>query len=144
MDLIRVAEAPHLKRKLPEFRPGDTVRVHAKVIEGDKERVQVFEGTVIARGGRGIAESCLVRRVSYGVGIERGFLIHSPKIAKVEVMRTGKARRAKLFYLRDRGGKDARITEERTTRVVEAAPETPSVASAPAPESVPAVTAGGA
>src|SRR5258705_9504119 len=144
MDLIRVAQAPHLKKKLPEFRPGDTVRVHAKVIEGDKERVQVFEGTVIARGGRGIAESCLVRRVSYGVGIERGFLLHSPKIAKIEVMRTGKARRAKLFYLRDRGGKDARITEERTSRVPESTAAAPAVENAAAPAPLPAATAAGA
>jgi large subunit ribosomal protein L19 len=98
---------------LPEFRAGDTVRVHAKVIEGGKERIQVFEGVVIAKHGQANRESFLVRKISHGVGVERGFLLHSPRIAKLEVTRRAKVRRAKLYYLRGRVGRAARLKEQR-------------------------------
>lgn len=102
-----------LKTDLPEFRPGDTVKVHVKVIEGSRERIQVFEGIVIKRRGSGISETFTVRKISYGVGVERTFPVHSPKIAKLEVVRRGKVRRAKLYYLRNLRGKAARIKEIR-------------------------------
>ncbi|NGP44146.1 50S ribosomal protein L19 [Bacillaceae bacterium SIJ1] len=98
-----------LKTDLPEFRAGDTVRVHVKVVEGSRERIQVFEGVVIKRRGGGISETFTVRKISSGVGVERTFPVHSPKIDKIEVMRRGKVRRAKLYYLRNRRGKAARI-----------------------------------
>ncbi|GER65603.1 50S ribosomal protein L19 [Weizmannia acidilactici] len=102
-----------LRTDLPDFRPGDTVRVHVKVIEGSRERIQVFEGVVIKRRGGGISETFTVRKVSYGVGVERTFPLHTPKIAKIEVVRRGKVRRAKLYYLRNLRGKAARIKEIR-------------------------------
>jgi large subunit ribosomal protein L19 len=102
-----------LRTDLPAFRPGDTVRVHVKVIEGSRERIQVFEGVVIKRRGGGISETFTVRKISYGVGVERTFPVHSPKIAKLEVVRRGKVRRAKLYYLRNLRGKAARIKEIR-------------------------------
>ncbi|MFA8437525.1 50S ribosomal protein L19 [Pueribacillus sp. YX66] len=102
-----------LKTDLPAFRPGDTVKVHVKVVEGTRERIQIFEGIVIKRRGTGISETFTVRKISYGVGVERTFPVHSPKIAKLEVMRRGKVRRAKLYYLRDLRGKAARIKEIR-------------------------------
>lgn len=102
-----------LRTDLPAFRPGDTVRVHVKVIEGSRERIQVFEGVVIKRRGGGISETFTVRKISYGVGVERTFPVHSPKIAKLEVVRRGKVRRAKLYYLRNLRGKAARIKERR-------------------------------
>ena len=105
-----------LRTDLPEFGPGDTVRVHAKVIEGNKERVQVFEGVVIARKHGGINETFTVRKISHGVGVERTFMLHSPRIDKIEVVRRGKVRRAKLYYLRKKIGKAARIKELRTPR----------------------------
>lgn len=104
---------PHLKADLPEFRPGDTVRVHTKVREGGKERIQVFEGLVIACRNGGVSESIVVRKNSNGVGVERSFPLHSPLVAKFEVLRHGKVRRAKLYYLRDKIGKAARIAERR-------------------------------
>ncbi|ASS99961.1 MULTISPECIES: 50S ribosomal protein L19 [Geobacillus] len=100
-----------LRTDLPDFRPGDTVRVHVKVVEGNRERIQVFEGVVIKRRGAGISETFTVRKVSYGVGVERTFPVHTPKIAKLEVIRRGKVRRAKLYYLRNLRGKAARIKE---------------------------------
>ncbi len=106
----------HLRTDLPEFGPGDTVRVHAKVIEGNKERIQVFEGVVIARKHGGISETFTVRKISHGVGVERTFMLHSPRIDKIEVVRRGKVRRAKLYYLRKKIGKAARIKELRTPR----------------------------
>ncbi|MCS6830311.1 MAG: 50S ribosomal protein L19 [Armatimonadota bacterium] len=106
----------HLRTDLPEFGPGDTVRVHAKVIEGNKERIQVFEGVVIARKHGGINETFTVRKISHGVGVERVFMLHSPRIDKIEVVRRGKVRRAKLYYLRKKVGKAARIKELRTPR----------------------------
>lgn len=105
-----------LRTDLPEFGPGDTVRVHAKVIEGNKERIQVFEGVVIARKHGGINETFTVRKISHGVGVERTFMLHSPRIDKIEVVRRGKVRRAKLYYLRKKIGKAARIKELRTPR----------------------------
>lgn len=100
-----------LRTDLPSFRPGDTVRVHVKVTEGNRERIQLFEGVVIKRRGGGISETFTVRKISYGVGVERTFPVHSPKIAKLEVVRRGKVRRAKLYYLRNLRGKAARIKE---------------------------------
>jgi large subunit ribosomal protein L19 len=100
-------------KDLPSFRPGDTVRVHVKVVEGTRERIQVFEGVVIKRRGGGISETFIVRKISYGVGVERTFPVHSPKLAQIEVIRRGKVRRAKLYYLRNLRGKAARIKEIR-------------------------------
>lgn len=102
-----------LKTDLPNFRPGDTVKVDVKVVEGTRERIQVFEGVVIKRRGSGISETFTVRKISYGVGVERAFPVHSPKVAKIDVVRRGKVRRAKLYYLRALRGKAARIKEIR-------------------------------
>ncbi|GBC90220.1 MAG: 50S ribosomal protein L19 [Fimbriimonadales bacterium] len=103
---------PYLKKDIPEFRPGDTVRVHVRVVEGNKERTQIFEGVVIARKHGGIADTITVRKISYGVGVERTFPIHSPTVAKIEVVRRGKVRRAKLHYLRNLSSKEARLKED--------------------------------
>ncbi|TYR82700.1 50S ribosomal protein L19 [Priestia megaterium] len=111
--LIEEITKEQLKTDLPAFRPGDTVRVHVNIVEGSRERVQVFEGVVIKRRGGGISETFTVRKISYGVGVERTFPLHTPKIAKIEVMRRGKVRRAKLYYLRELRGKAARIKEIR-------------------------------
>ena len=113
MNIIQVLEQEQLRSDIPKFIPGDTVRVHVKVVEGSNERIQVFEGVVIARQGSGVRENFTVRRISYGVGIERTFLIHSPRLAKIEVVRRGIVRRAKLYYLRNLTGKAARIKERR-------------------------------
>jgi large subunit ribosomal protein L19 len=139
--LIRALESEQFKQHVPEFGPGDTVRVHAKVVEGNRERIQIFEGVVIRRRSGGINENFTVRRIaSHGVGVERTFLIHSPRIEKIEVMRTGRVRRAKLYYLRGRTGKAARIKERRRPRValapVTSAPLVPSVESVAADEEV--------
>ncbi|MFC0188917.1 50S ribosomal protein L19 [Fictibacillus iocasae] len=111
--LIADLAKEQLKNDLPAFRSGDTVRVHVKVIEGTRERIQLFEGVVIKKRGSGISETFTVRKVSYGVGVERAFPLHSPKIANLEVVRRGKVRRAKLYYLRALRGKAARIKEIR-------------------------------
>lgn len=111
--LIQDITKEQLRTDLPDFRPGDTVRVHVKVVEGNRERIQVFEGVVIKRRGAGVSETFTVRKVSYGVGVERTFPVHTPKIAKLEVVRRGKVRRAKLYYLRQLRGKAARIKEIR-------------------------------
>ncbi|OMP68580.1 50S ribosomal protein L19 [Domibacillus epiphyticus] len=111
--LIQELTQEQLRTDLPSFRPGDTVRVHVKVVEGTRERIQVFEGVVIKRRGGGVSETFTVRKISYGVGVERAFPLHTPKIAKIEVMRRGKVRRAKLYYLRNLRGKAARIKEIR-------------------------------
>ncbi len=113
MDIIKEIEKEQMKEDLPRFSPGDTVRVHVKVVEGNRERIQTFEGTVIKRRGSGINETFTVRRVSYGIGTERTFPVHSPKIEKIEIVRRGKVRRAKLYYLRKLTGKAARIKELR-------------------------------
>ncbi len=101
---------------VPAFEIGDTVRVHVRVIEGEKERIQVFEGVVIARKGKKISETFTVRKISYGVGVERIFPVHSPNVAKIDVMRKGKVRRAKLYYLRDKKGKHAKVPEREFSR----------------------------
>ena len=111
-DIIKNIEAAQLKESVTEFNVGDTVKVYAKIKEGEKERIQVFEGTVIARKGSGVSETFTVRRVSYGVGVERVFPIHSPNVAKVDVVRHGRVRRSKLYYLRDRVGKAAKVKEQ--------------------------------
>ncbi len=103
----------HIRTDVPEFASGDEVKVHVKVVEGNKERVQVFQGNVIARSGSGVAETYTVRKVSYGVGVERTFPVHTPTVAKLEVVKRGDVRRAKLYYLRDRVGKAAKIREKR-------------------------------
>ena len=112
MNLIDTIEGEQLKTELPEFKPGDTVRVHVKVIEGEKERIQVFEGVVLRRSGGGNRETFTVRKTSYGVGVERTFPVHSPRIDKLDVVTRGLVRRAKLYYLRKLSGKAARIEEE--------------------------------
>ncbi|WP_293998253.1 50S ribosomal protein L19 [uncultured Megasphaera sp.] len=113
MNIISVLEQEQLRNDIPDFRPGDTVKVHVKVVEGNRERIQVFEGVVIGRQNGGIRETFTVRRISYGVGVERTFLVHSPRLAKIEVVRHGIVRRAKLNYLRGLTGKAARIRERR-------------------------------
>jgi len=112
--LIQEIEKTQLKASVPDFGAGDTVRVHVKVIEGGKERIQVFEGTVISRKEGGSRASFLVRKISNGFGVERSFLLHSPRVDKIEVTRRGLVRRAKLYYLRGKVGKAARIKEKRT------------------------------
>ena len=113
MNIIEVLEQEQLRSDIPEFRAGDTVKVHAKIVEGNRERIQVFEGVVISRSGSGVRENFTVRRISYGVGVERTFPVHSPRIDKIEVARRGIFRRAKLYYLRNLTGKAARIRERR-------------------------------
>lgn len=112
METIKTIENEQLKKDIPQFQPGDTVRVYVKVVEGNRERIQAFEGAVIAKKGGGLTETFTVRRVSYGVGVERTFPIHSPRIDKIEVLHRGKVRRAKLYYLRERTGKAARIKDK--------------------------------
>ena len=112
MDLVKILSEQYMKKELPEMNVGDTVRIMVRVKEGNRERIQLFDGTVIAKRGGGISETFTVRRVSYGVGVEKTFPIHSPKVAKVEVIRTGKVRRAKLYYLRDRVGKASKVKEK--------------------------------
>lgn len=113
MNKVDVVEKSRLRDDIPEFWPGDTVKVHVRVVEGTRSRIQVFEGVVIARKGGGLRETFTVRKVSFGVGVERTFPLHSPVIDKIEVSRRGAVRRAKLYYLRDRVGKKARIKERR-------------------------------
>ena len=105
MNIIETLEKEQLRNDIPEFRPGDTVRVHVKVVEGKNERIQMYEGVVIARKNAGLRETFTVRRISYGVGVERTFLVHSPRLEKIEVRRRGIVRRAKLFYLRGQIGR---------------------------------------
>jgi large subunit ribosomal protein L19 len=112
-DMMKLIEATQLRDDLPDFAPGDTVNVHVRVVEGDKERIQQFQGTVIARKGAGARETFTVRKISNGVGVERVFPVHSPKLAQIEIVRRGHIRRAKLYYLRDLRGKAARIREKR-------------------------------
>ncbi|CAM3151629.1 50S ribosomal protein L19 [Lactococcus hircilactis] len=113
ISLIESINASQLRTDIPEFRSGDTVKVHAKVVEGTRERIQIFEGVVIARKGSGISETYTVRKISNGVGVERIFPLHTPRVAKIEVVRLGQVRRAKLYYLRALQGKAARIAERR-------------------------------
>ncbi|MDD2363043.1 MAG: 50S ribosomal protein L19 [Oscillospiraceae bacterium] len=111
MDSLKIIANDSMKESLPEFSIGDTVRVDVRIREGDRERIQAFEGTVVARKGSGIAETFTVRRVSYGVGVERVFPTHSPNVEAIKVIRRGKVRRSKLYYLRDRVGKSAKIKQ---------------------------------
>jgi large subunit ribosomal protein L19 len=113
MNKVDIVESSRLRDDLPEFWPGDTVKVNVRVVEGTRSRIQVFEGVVIARKGGGLRETFTVRKISFGVGVERTFPLHSPVIESVEVSRRGKVRRAKLYYLRERVGKKARIKEKR-------------------------------
>ena len=134
MDIIKSIEHEQMKNKIPELKVGNTVKVHVRVKEGNRERIQVFEGTIIKVQGGGVNKTFTVRRIASGVGVEKTFLVHSPAVEKVEVTRVGKARRAKLFYLRDRLGKSAKTKEKVGARIetneivvkeeaVEAAPE---------------------
>ncbi|WP_337607337.1 50S ribosomal protein L19, partial [Mitsuokella jalaludinii] len=111
MNIIETLEKEQLRSDIPDFAPGDTVRVHAKIVEGSRERIQMFEGVVISRQGTGVRETFTVRRISYGIGVERMFPVHSPRIEKIDVLRKGIVRRAKLYYLRNLTGKAARIKE---------------------------------
>lgn len=112
-NIIRELEREQYRQQIPDFKPGDTVRAHVRVVEGTRERIQVFEGVVIRRRGFGLRETFTLRRISYGVGVERTFPLHAPKVDKIEVVRWGRVRRAKLYYLRQRTGKAARIKEAR-------------------------------
>jgi large subunit ribosomal protein L19 len=114
MDVIKNIEAPQIRSDLPDFGPGDTIRIQVKVIEGEKERLQVFQGVVLGRRGGGMRASFTVRKVSDGIGVERVFPLHSPSLSKIEVIRKGAVRRAKIYYLSELKGKSARIKEKRT------------------------------
>jgi large subunit ribosomal protein L19 len=111
--LIKVVESEQLRTDIPDFNVGDTVKVHVKVVEGNRERIQVYEGVVMKRQGGGLSETFTVRRISYGIGVERTFPLHSPRVDKIEVVRKGKVRRAKLNYLKGRVGRSAKIKEVR-------------------------------
>ena len=113
MDLIDRIEREDMRKDVPDMEPGDTVRVHVKIVEGDKERIQVYEGVVMGRSGSGLKERFRVRKISYGVGVERIFPVHSPRIEKIDLVRKGRVRRAKLFYLRGRKGRAAVVKERR-------------------------------
>ena len=116
MTLIQALERENLKPEVPDFNVGDTVKVYNKIVEGDKERIQVFEGVVISRKNSSVRETFTVRRISFGVGVEKTFPIHSPRVDKIEVVKRGKVRRAKLYYLRKLTGKAANIKEAKTTK----------------------------
>ena len=144
MDIIKSIEHEQLKNKIPELKVGNTVKVHVRIKEGNKERIQVFEGIIIKVQGGGVNKTFTVRKISYGVGVEKTFLVHSPLVEKVELVRVGKARRARLFYLRDRVGKAAKTREQvgariedREILVKEDLAEEPAVEAAP--EEAPAV-----
>ncbi len=146
MDIIKSIEHEQLKNKIPELKVGNTVKVHVRIKEGNKERIQVFEGIIIKVQGGGLNQTFTVRKTSYGVGVEKTFLIHSPLVEKVELVRVGKARRAKLYYLRDRVGKAAKTKElvgarieNREITVKEDLVEEPVAEEVAAPEEVPAV-----
>jgi len=128
MNIIQSLEKAQLKEVIPNFRVGDTIRVHAKVVEGDKERIQVYEGVVIGRQGAGARELIRVRKLSYGVGVERLFPTHSPMIDKIEVAKQGKVRRAKLYFLRELRGKAARIKEKERVYAAVAGATQPEIA----------------
>ncbi len=146
MDIIKSIEHEQLKNKIPELKVGNTVKVHVRIKEGNKERIQVFEGIIIKVQGGGLNQTFTVRKTSYGVGVEKTFLIHSPLVEKIELVRVGKARRAKLYYLRDRVGKAAKTKElvgarieNREITVKEDLAEEPVAEEAAAPEEAPAV-----
>ena len=143
MDIIKSIEHEQLKNKVPVLTVGNTVKVYAKIKEGNRERIQVFEGIIIKKQGGGVNETFTVRKISYGVGVENTFLVHSPMVEKVEVVRVGKARRAKLYYLRDRVGKASKTKEKLGARIEnkeitikEDLAETPAQETAPATETV--------
>ena len=117
MDIIKSIEHEQMKNRIPELKVGNTVKVHVRVKEGNRERIQVFEGTIIKVQGGGVNQTFTVRRISYGVGVEKTFLVHSPTVEKVEVVRVGRARRARLFYLRDKLGKSAKTKEQVGARI---------------------------
>jgi large subunit ribosomal protein L19 len=123
MDAIQLVEAGQLKKDRDGFDAGDTIRVHVKVVEGEKERTQLFEGVVIRKRGEGAKASFTVRRISYGVGVERTFPLHSPRIERVDIVRRGRVRRSKLYYLRQLAGKAARVREKRVVQVPTTMPE---------------------
>lgn len=112
MDLIKAFTNEQLKETVPTLNIGDTVRVHNKIVEGTRERIQMFEGTIIAKHGGGISETFTVRRISYGVGVEKTFPVHSPNVVQVDIIRSGKVRRAKLYYIRNRVGKASKVKEQ--------------------------------
>ncbi|QPK81992.1 50S ribosomal protein L19 [Schaalia sp. ZJ405] len=114
MQKLDIVDAPSLRDDIPSFRAGDTLKVHVKVIEGNRSRIQVFQGVVIARRGHGVSETFTIRKISFGVGVERTFPLHAPTIDKIEIVTKGAVRRAKLYYLRDRRGKAAKIKEHRS------------------------------
>jgi len=116
MELTQAVEQEHLKDGVPDFRAGDTLRVHVRVVEGGRERIQPFEGVVITKRNGGLRSTFTVRKISHSIGVERSFMLHSPRIDRIEVLRRGKVRRAKLYYLRGRVGRAARIKESRTRR----------------------------
>jgi len=115
MQKTDIIESEYLRDDIPDFRPGDTIKVHVRVVEGSRERIQVFQGVVIARKGGGTRETFTVRKISFGIGVERTFPLHSPIISKIEVVMKGRVKRAKLYYLRDRVGKAAKVKEKRRT-----------------------------
>lgn len=145
MDIIKSIEHEHLKARIPDLKVGNTVKVHVRIKEGNKERIQIFEGIIIKVQGEGINKTFTVRKTSYGVGVEKTFLIHSPLVEKVELVRVGKARRAKLFYLRDRVGKSAKTKEVVGARIenkeieIKGIAEEPAVEEAPVAEEAPVV-----
>jgi large subunit ribosomal protein L19 len=130
MNTTDLIEQPYLRSDIPGFRPGDTVKVHVRVVEGNRERIQVFQGVVIRRSGGGVRETFTVRKISFGVGVERTFPLHSPSIARLEIVQRGHVRRAKLYYLRDLRGKKARIKERRIDETKLAAMEAEAAAEA--------------
>jgi large subunit ribosomal protein L19 len=138
MDVLNNVEAPQMRTDLPEFGPGDTIKMQVKVVEGEKERLQVFQGVVLARRGAGLRASFTVRKVSDGVGVERIFPLHSPSIGKIEVVRRGAVRRAKIYYLSDLKGKSARIKERRTAQPTAKAKGRARAKAAPVPAAAPA------
>ena len=142
MNVLDAVDAASLRKDLPNFRPGDELKVHVRVIEGNKSRIQVFQGLVIARQGSGVRETFTIRKISYGVGVERIFPVHAPVIEKIELVRKGEVRRAKLYYLRDLRGKAAKIRERRGAddldAVYAAAPSAVDEVSAPVVEEAPA------
>jgi large subunit ribosomal protein L19 len=131
MNKTDLVEKPRLRDDLPEFQPGDTVRVHVRVAEAGRERIQVFQGVVIRRQGGGLRETFTVRKISFGVGVERTFPVHSPTIARIEVMSHGRVRRAKLYYLRQRRGKRARLRERREPVAARTVAEAPAEGAEP-------------
>ena len=135
--ILAGVQAPYLKKGLPKFRSGDTLKVHVKVVEGESERIQPFEGVVIRKQGSGLEEVFTVRKISFGIGIERTFPLHSPRIDKIEVMKSSHARRAKLYYLRKLSGKAARLTEKEQTsqeETLSAAPQDKAPEAKPLPQ----------